>query len=346
MPITSDYLKWLRSRVGHQKVILVRACGIVSDGTDGQGRVLLQRYPEFGWWELPGGLLEPGERLSDCLVRGLRQETGLVVEPARLVGLYTSPDFNLTYPNGDQVQQFIACFACRVSGGTLRPVVAISVAHFGPTTTEVVTTSDPSPRGGSLALFSPTALPDVPVWCRAMIEDYVTNGPAASFQRGSPGSPVSHEHILQLRQYVGHERLMMVGGAGLVRDEASQVLLIRRSDDGKWCPPAGAMELGERIDRAVEREVGEETGLVVRAERLVGLYASNPEFSHTYPNGDQVEIVTALFDCQVVSGALRADDNEVLEARFFPPDRLPPLPERHRILARDGLAGQETAFFL
>ncbi len=49
----------------------------------------------------------------------------------------------------------------------------------------------------------------------------------------------------------------MVGGAGLVRDEAGQIILIRRSDDGEWCPPAGAMELGERIDRAVEREVSE-----------------------------------------------------------------------------------------
>ena len=346
MPITSDYLKWLRSRVGHQKVILVRACGIVSDGADGQGRVLLQRYPEFGWWELPGGLLEPGERLSDCLVRGLRQETGLVVEPARLVGLYTSPDFNLTYPNGDQAQQFIACFACRVSGGTLRPVVATSVAHFGPTTTEVVTTSDPSPRGGSLALFSPTALPDVPVWTRAMIEDYLTNGLAASFRRGSPGSPVSHEHILQLRRYVGHERLIMVGGAGLVRDETGRVLLIRRSDDGEWCPPAGSMELGERVDRAIEREVGEETGLVVKAKQLVGIYAGGPVFGHVYPNGDQVEVVGTCFDCQVVGGTLCADNEEALEVRFFSPDHLPPLPERHLIRIRDGLAGQEAAFFL
>ncbi len=315
MSTPSNYIPWLRSRVGHQKVILVRACGIVADE---QGRMLLQRYPDFGWWGLPGGYLEPGERLSTCLVRGLRRETGLVIEPARLVGLYTSPDFDLTYPNGDQAQQFIACFACRVTGEGWPP---------------------------DATCFSPTALPGVPVWCRAMIGDYAANVPAASFRRGSPGSLASHEHILQLRRHVGHERLIMVGGAGLVHDEAGRMLLIHRSNDGEWGLPAGAMELGERVDRAVEREVGEETGLVVKAERLVGLYAGGPEFSHTYPNGDQVEIVTALFDCQVVSGALRTDDNEVSEVRFFPPDRLPPLPKRHHIFARDGLAGQEAAFF-
>jgi len=322
MSMTSDYVRWLRSHVGHRKIVLVRACGIV---TNGQGQVLLQRYPDFGWWGLPGSLPKLGERLSACLVRGLRQKTGLAVEPARLVGLYTSPDFDLTYPNGDQAQQFIACFTCRVSDGMLH--------------------SDED-KTRNLSYFSPTTLPDVPAWCRAMIEDHTANVPAASFQRGSPGNgPASREHILQLRRFVGHEPLIMVGGAGLVRDEAGRILLIRRSDDGEWAPPAGAMELGERIDRAVEREVGEETGLVVRAKRLVGIYAGRPEFSHTYPNGDQTELFTTLFDCQIVGGALCADNDEALEACFFPPDRLPPLPACHRIRIRDGLAGQEAAFF-
>lgn len=321
MSTPSDYVQWLRSHVGHQKIILVRACGIVADG---RGQVLLQRDPDFGWWGLPGGLLEPGERFSTCLARGLRQDAGLVAEPIRLVGLYTSPDFDLTYPDGEQVQQFIACFACRVSGGVLR--------------------SDGETR--ALAYFSPTALPDVPAWHRAMIEDHVANAPPASFRRGSPGNgPASREHILQLRQYVGHERLIMVGGAGLVRDDRGRMLLVRRSDDGEWSLPAGAMELGERVDRAVEREVNEETGLVVRAGRLVGLYAGGPEFSHTYPNGDRVELVTTLFDCQVVGGAPRADDEETLEVRFFPPDELPPLPRRHLIRVHDGLAGAEAACF-
>ena len=342
MPTPFNYVTWLRSCVGHQKIFLVRACGIV---TDEEGQVLLQRHPDLGWWELPGGPLEPGERLSACLVRGMRRETGLVIEPARLVGLYTSADFDLTYPNGDQVQQFIACFVCRVTGGTLRPVVATLVAPFSPTTTKVVTTSDPSPRGGALACFSPTALPDLPAWDRAMIEDYAANTPAASFRRGSPGSPVSHEHVLQLRRYVGRERLMMVGGAGLVRDEAGQILFIRRSDDGMWALPAGAMELGERVDRAVEREVGEETGLVVRAERLIGVYAGGPVFRHTYPNGDQTVLVSTFFDCRVMGGALCADNDEALEVRFFPPDRLPPLLELYSIRIHDGLAGREAACF-
>ncbi|MCP4543695.1 MAG: NUDIX domain-containing protein [Chloroflexi bacterium] len=321
MPTPSPYVKWLRSHVGHQKVFLVRACGIILDD---QGHILLRRSSAFGWWGLPGNLLEPEEQLSECLIRGLRHKVGLTVEPTRLVGLYTSPDYDLTYPNGDQVQQFIACFACRVS----------SSAPYADET-----------NARNLGYFSPTALPDVPLWYRAMIDDHTANAATASFQRGSPGSPTSQEHIIKLRQYVGQERLVMVGGAGLIRDEADRILLIRRSDDGTWALPAGSMELGERLDQSVAREVGEETGLVVRTERLVGVYAGGATFEHIYPNGDQTAIVTTLFDCQVVGGTLGADNKESLEVRFFPPDHLPPVTELHSIRIRDGLIGQEAAFF-
>ena len=333
MSKSSNYVQWLRSRVGHQKVFYVRACGVVRDG---EGRVLLQRPPDFDRWGLPGGSLEPEERLSACLARGMRRKTGLEVEPTRLVGLYTSPDFDVTYPNGDQVQQFIACFACQVTGGT--PLIFRNGHSDGTLLADQV-------AARNLAYFSPDALPDTPAWYRAMIEDYVADAPAASFRRGSPGSPMSKEHIIQLRQYVGREQLLMVGGGGLVRDEAGRILLIRRGDDGKWGLPAGSMELGERLDRAVAREVGEETGLVVRTERLIGVYTGGPTFTHTYPNGDQIALVTTLFDCRVVGGRLRADNAESLEVRFFPPDELPPLAQLYTIRIRHSLAGREAAFF-
>jgi hypothetical protein len=79
-----------------------------------------------------------------------------------LVGLYTSLDFDLTYPNGDQAQQLIPCSACRVNGDVL--------------------------RSSDLAYFSSTDLPNVPVWYHAMVEDHVTNKPAASFRQGSLGN--------------------------------------------------------------------------------------------------------------------------------------------------------------
>ena len=66
--------------------------------------------------------MEPGELLADCLVREVQEETGLDVEPVRLVGVYSDPEVNhIILPNGDQIHVVSATFDCRVIGGTLRP---------------------------------------------------------------------------------------------------------------------------------------------------------------------------------------------------------------------------------
>jgi 8-oxo-dGTP pyrophosphatase MutT (NUDIX family) len=315
-----DYIRWLRAHVGHARVILVYASAVIPDR---RGRILLQRRSDFAWWGLPGGVLERGERLEECLTREAWEETGLRVVPERLVGIYSSPDFYVTYPNGDLVQQFTACFACRTVGGNVRPDGE-----------EVL----------DLAYFPPDYLPEVPSWYQKMIADHVSGRQEASFRQGGPGAPVSSAHVLWLRQFVGNAPLIMVGASACVRDDAGHILLACRADDGTWSLPAGAMELGERVDRTVAREVLEETGLEVEPTRLVGVYAG-PEFFHTYPNGHQVHIVTAFFDCRVVGGSPQPDGAEVVEARFFPPDGLPPLHPRHLVRINDALAGQAAAFW-
>jgi len=54
-------------------------------------RVLLIRRgqpPLFGEWSLPGGVLECGETLREAVVREAREETGLLVEAAEMLGVY------------------------------------------------------------------------------------------------------------------------------------------------------------------------------------------------------------------------------------------------------------------
>lgn len=83
------------------------------------GCVLLVRRgtePLKGHWSLPGGVVELGEGLLSAVVREVREETGLVVEPAELIEL-----LDRIHREGDRVRYHyvIADYLCRVTGGTL-----------------------------------------------------------------------------------------------------------------------------------------------------------------------------------------------------------------------------------
>ena len=146
-----------------------------------------------------------------------------------------------------------------------------------------------------------------------------------------------------LRTYVGHQRLLQLAASAFIRDEQGRVLLGRRNDVMLWAPPSGVVELGETPGHTVVREVLEETGLQVHAERLIGLY-TGPDFEWTYPNGDQAQIVTAFYDCRVESGELKPDLTEFTDLRYFAEDALPSvLPRCVRMLA-DAFAGRYGVF--
>jgi ADP-ribose pyrophosphatase YjhB (NUDIX family) len=83
---------------------------------DDRGRLLLIKRghaPGAGLWSLPGGRIEPGETDAEALVREMREETGLAVEPGQLIGTVRRPA-----QDGDVFD--IRDYAARVTGGTLR----------------------------------------------------------------------------------------------------------------------------------------------------------------------------------------------------------------------------------
>jgi ADP-ribose pyrophosphatase YjhB (NUDIX family) len=99
--------------------VRVSAVSLVEDD---QGRFLLQKRSDNGWWGLPGGGLEPGETFKQCVVRETFEETGVIVEPINLVKIYDDPK-DLTcvlYPNGDLVQYVSALFYCKKISGYLK----------------------------------------------------------------------------------------------------------------------------------------------------------------------------------------------------------------------------------
>lgn len=86
---------------------------------EGDRIVLVERAkdPLKGWWSIPGGLIELGERVADAVRREVREETGLEVEPGGLHEIYErlihEADGKLEY------HYVLLDYICRVTGGAL-----------------------------------------------------------------------------------------------------------------------------------------------------------------------------------------------------------------------------------
>ncbi len=75
--------------------------------------------PLKGYWSLPGGLVEPGETLHDAVRREIREETGLRIEPVRLLEIF---ERIMRDPQGRPEYHYVlADYVCKVVGGKLRP---------------------------------------------------------------------------------------------------------------------------------------------------------------------------------------------------------------------------------
>ena len=100
---------------------------------------------------------------------------------------------------------------------------------------------------------------------------------------------------------LGKEGKIRLGASAIIFNDEGKFLLTQRMDNGQWCLPGGAVESGETVAEACEREVLEETGLSVRVKRLVGVY-SHPDQLVVYKDGHKAFIVALHFEAEVISG--------------------------------------------
>ena len=318
----SDYIAWLRAHIGHRKTLLAYATALMRDD---RGRVLFQQRADFkdDWWGLPGGLLEIGESFTDCVKREVFEETGYHVEPVRMIGLYASPDFDVCYPNGDEVQQFTLALECRVAGGRGRIAVSEIIQQ------RFCDLNDAPDR--------------LPPWYAAMLRDLQ--------MRTDPyyDPPIigdsSRSFVMDLRQFVGTAPLILMGASALIFDDRQRVLLGLRGDNRLWGMPAGQMELGETPAGTAVRETYEELGLQIRVTKLLGVFTGSNAF-HTYPDGNQVQVAGARFLAEVIGGELKPDGEETLDAQWFALDHLPAMVPRHRFALEEALRYPEGGRFL
>jgi 8-oxo-dGTP diphosphatase len=117
-------------------------------------------------------------------------------------------------------------------------------------------------------------------------------------------------------------------GVGAVIIADGRVALIKRGKApllGEWSIPGGMLELGETLRQGAEREAVEETGLIVRATELLGV------FERIVPDAGlrtSYHYVLIDFLCEVVSGEMLAG-GDAADAGWFTPEQVSglPLPE-------------------
>ncbi|MGH3645706.1 MAG: NUDIX hydrolase [Micromonosporaceae bacterium] len=107
---------------------------------------------------------------------------------------------------------------------------------------------------------------------------------------------------------MGDAPLHSVSVAAVIVDDEGRVLVTQRRDNGHWQPPGGVLEITEPIEDGLRREVYEEIGLAIEAERLTGAY------KHVKRG-----IVALVFRARVVDGVPGPTD-EVAAVDWWTPE--------------------------
>jgi ADP-ribose pyrophosphatase YjhB (NUDIX family) len=107
----------------------------------------------------------------------------------------------------------------------------------------------------------------------------------------------------------------------IVANEAGEILLIRRTDNGRYALPGGAMDLGESITETAVRETREETGLDVEVTGLVGIYTDPGHLIEYTSDGEVRQEFAITFAARPTTGEL-ATSSESSEVVWVAPAQL------------------------
>ena len=112
------YIGKIRSKIGSQLFIYPAARIIIENEV---GEFLFFERVDNGNLGLPAGGLEENETIKECIIREVKEETGLTINDAEVIGISSDPELEkVQYPNGDQTQYFTIEFYTNKYEGELR----------------------------------------------------------------------------------------------------------------------------------------------------------------------------------------------------------------------------------
>lgn len=123
-----NYIKSLRQYVGTRPIIAPGSAIIVLND---QNELLLQLRSDTNDWGLPGGGMEIGDSFEETTQKELYEETGLMAQEFKLIGLASGKDFYYQFPHGDEIYNATAIFkAIGVTGIIKRNEESIDLKYF------------------------------------------------------------------------------------------------------------------------------------------------------------------------------------------------------------------------
>ena len=128
-----SYIAEIRPLIG-QRVLPLPGVAICVHDTGGRFLLVRVEGPQGEYWVWPGGMVEVGETVAEAAIRECVEETGFSVELRRLIGVYSGPQYRVTYRNGDQVDFTAVFFEAAIVGeeGDIRDVDEIRGKVFFP----------------------------------------------------------------------------------------------------------------------------------------------------------------------------------------------------------------------
>lgn len=103
-----NYIQKIRSKLGKEKFIHPAARIIIENK---QKEILIIERKDNGKFGIPAGALEENETIEECIIREVKEETGLTIIDLEVIGISSNPEREyVEYENGDRIQYFTVEF--------------------------------------------------------------------------------------------------------------------------------------------------------------------------------------------------------------------------------------------
>lgn len=100
----NNFIKKLRSKIGSEKIIYPGARIIIENE---KNEFLIIQRTDNGHMGIPAGSLEENETIEECIIREVKEETGLTILSLVAIGISSNPEIeSVEYFNGDKIQYF------------------------------------------------------------------------------------------------------------------------------------------------------------------------------------------------------------------------------------------------